>query len=72
MWDPPGPGIEPMSLALQGRFLTSGPPGKPLDLFLFCFNFLFCSGVELIKKVMMVSGKQQRDSAMHMHGEEWQ
>ena len=27
-WDLPGPGIEPMSLALQGRFLTTGPPGK--------------------------------------------
>ena len=29
MWDHPGPGIKPMSLALQGRFLTTGPPGKP-------------------------------------------
>ena len=28
MWDRPGPGIEPMSPALQGRFLTTGPPGK--------------------------------------------
>ena len=28
MWNLPGPGIEPMSLALAGRFLTSGPPGK--------------------------------------------
>ena len=24
-----GPGIEPMSPSLQGRFLTTGPPGKP-------------------------------------------
>ena len=24
----PRPGIEPMSPALQGRFLTTGPPGK--------------------------------------------
>ena len=24
----PQPGIEPMSPALQGRFLTTGPPGK--------------------------------------------
>ena len=29
MWDLAGPGIEPVSLALQGRFLTTGPPGKP-------------------------------------------
>ena len=25
----PDPGIEPMSLALAGRFFTSEPPGKP-------------------------------------------
>ena len=24
----PQPGIEPMTPALQGRFLTTGPPGK--------------------------------------------
>ena len=29
MWDLPGPGIKPMSLALAGGFLTTGPPGKP-------------------------------------------
>ena len=34
MWDLPGPGIKPMFPALVGRFLTSGPPGKPLTLFL--------------------------------------
>ena len=27
----PGPGIEPMSSALAGRFLTTGPPGKSLE-----------------------------------------
>ena len=31
VWDLPGPGIEPPSLALQGGFLTTGPPGKPPD-----------------------------------------
>ena len=34
MWDLPGPGIEPASPALQGRLLTTGPPGKPKNLFL--------------------------------------
>ena len=29
----PLPGIRLVSLALQGRFLTTGPPGKPLALF---------------------------------------
>ena len=27
--DLPDPGIEPMSTALAGRFLTAEPPGKP-------------------------------------------
>ena len=34
MWDLPGPGIKLVSLALQGRFLTTGPPGKPLTFIL--------------------------------------
>ena len=29
MWDLPRPGLEPMSPALAGRFLTTAPPGKP-------------------------------------------
>ena len=29
MWDPPGPGLEPVSPALAGGFSTSAPPGKP-------------------------------------------
>ena len=29
MWDLPGPGLEPVSPALAGRFLTTVPPGKP-------------------------------------------
>jgi len=28
MWDLPRPGSEPVSPALQGGFLDSGPPGK--------------------------------------------
>ena len=34
MWDLPGPGFELMSPALAGRFLTPGPPGKSLSIFL--------------------------------------
>ena len=29
MWDLPGPGLEPLSPLLAGRFLTTAPPGKP-------------------------------------------
>ena len=33
MWDPPRPGLEPVSPALAGRFSTTAPPGKPKKLF---------------------------------------
>ena len=29
MWDLPRPGLEPVSPALAGGFLTAAPPGKP-------------------------------------------
>ena len=31
MWDLPGLGLEPVSPALAGGFLTTAPPGKPLN-----------------------------------------
>ena len=34
MWDLPGPGLEPVSPALAGGFLTTAPPGKPSLYFL--------------------------------------
>ena len=33
MWDLPRPGLEPVSPALAGGFLTTLPPGKPLKYF---------------------------------------
>ena len=42
MWDLPGPGHEPVSPALVGRFLTTAPPGKPHTLVFFNkFIYLF-------------------------------
>ena len=32
MWDLPGPGLERVSPALAGGFLTTAPPGKPLNI----------------------------------------
>ena len=32
MWDPPRPGPEPVYPALAGRFSTTAPQGKPLEL----------------------------------------
>ena len=44
MWDPPRPGLEPVSPALAGRLSTTAPPGKPLDSsldgHLGCFHIL--------------------------------
>ena len=39
MWDPPRPGLKPVSPTLAGRFSTTAPPGKPL-IFFFLINFL--------------------------------
>ena len=33
MWDLPGPGLEPVSPALAGRFLTTAPPGKTHSMY---------------------------------------
>ena len=32
MWDLTGPGLEPVSPALAGGFLTTAPPGKPQEV----------------------------------------
>ena len=40
MWDLPGLGLEPMSTALAGRFLTSVPPGKSPHC---SFDLYFCN-----------------------------
>ena len=37
MWDLPRPGLEPVSPALAGRFSTTVPPGKPLEVFIIRF-----------------------------------
>ena len=34
MWDLPRPGLEPVSPALVGGFLTTAPPGKPRGAFI--------------------------------------
>ena len=47
----PQSGIKPMSPALEGRFLTTGPPGKSLFLFL-----LFCSCFALEMLPFYLSG----------------
>ena len=42
MWDLLGPGLEPVSPALAGRFLTTVPPGKPIYSFKIWLLYLTC------------------------------
>ena len=44
MWDLPGPGIEPVSPALAGGFLTNAPPGK-LPVHLSLNDTTVCPGI---------------------------
>ena len=39
----PQPGIEPASLALEGQFLTYGPPGKSQKSFIYLPFIYFCT-----------------------------
>ena len=48
MWDPPRLGIELVSPALQGGFLTTGPPGKPQIAYIL-LRLRFSPGVYNIK-----------------------
>ena len=45
MWDLPGPGLEPVSPALAGGFLTTVPPGKPCVCYFlmspFCLSSIY-------------------------------
>ena len=43
MWDFPGPGIEPVSPAVAGGFLTTGPPGKSSPTFSLSLRLVHCS-----------------------------
>ena len=40
MWDLPGPGLEPVSPALTGGFLTTVPPGKTLLYIIYLLVFV--------------------------------
>ena len=48
MWDPPRPGLEPVSPALASRFSTTAPPGKPQTLF---FKVSSTRTIQLLDKV---------------------
>ena len=45
MWDLPGSGLEPVSPAWAGGFLTTAPPGKSPDYLSFYLMFFFSSKI---------------------------
>ena len=57
MWDLPRLGLEPVSAALAGRFLTTAPPGKPtrLHLYTLCAPSSFKRVHELVLLNALVS-----------------
>ena len=53
MWDLPRPGLEPLSPALAGRFLTTAPPEKPTFVILLGRLFRAISRVCWLKGIHM-------------------
>ena len=54
-WDPPRPGLEPVSPALAGRLSTTAPPGKPSTLFLFMLGYFGLCTVHCSWKIVSKS-----------------
>ena len=52
MWDLPGPGLEPVSPALAGGFLTTVPLGKLSCTFKISFYYLLAS-IDFVDKSMI-------------------
>ena len=58
MWDPPRPGLEPVSPALAGRFSTTAPPGKPVFSFLiFILNYNLREALSSQSDLLQISGE---------------
>ena len=65
IWDLPGPGIKPMSPALAGRFLTTGPPGKS-RLILINYNCVcVCLAARSCLNLCDLMNSSQPDSSVH-------
>ena len=62
MWDLPGPGLEPVSPALAGGFLTTEPPGKPQKGFLYFTNCL--KQTDIITRKIILSKKKEIQGAI--------
>ena len=56
MWDLPGAGLEPVSPALAGRFLTTAPLGKPCFMGFYAFLVHFFVSVCLVFFLSLILG----------------
>ena len=56
-WDPPRPGLEPVSPALAGRLSTTAPPGKPPNIYIFQHVFEL-QPVKFLKKISWGGGER--------------
>ena len=50
MWDPPRPGIEPVSPALAGGFLNTEPQGSPVPCI---FKKYFITDIYFVKVILL-------------------
>ena len=64
MWDLPRPGLEPVSPALEGRFSTTVPPGKPRFIILIrkLTIYILYSNVETFRKIGRASCRERVSS----------
>ena len=55
-WDLPRLGLEPVSPALAGGFLTTAPPGKPLKVYNFiCLAYVYTYEAITTNKIMNIT-----------------
>ena len=65
MWDPPRPGLEPVSPAPGGRLSTTAPPGKP---WMYVFRrACYVSVLNLEKYIFLYSIKKKSRIQLHIH-----
>ena len=75
LWNLLEPGLKPVFLALQGRFLTTGPPGKPKVKVLFDHVPMFLpeasqSNQSLCLQLLEAAGILQLMAHFHLHSQQ--
>ena len=66
MWDLRGPGLEPVSPALAGRFLTTAPPGKSKVNFLTKYFVSGKGGFETIREEKLALKREEKSGKVRI------